>query len=158
MSFGNYRFEYVYRRVTAVQGDAIVDFWLAQRAIAHEAEARRRSGEVVLLALNPAGEIAGLSSVGLRNLPRLGGWHYVYRMFIRPADRVPYLMKEITNRSRDYLRTFEHPDYPVQGLLIVTENPKLMRPGLRKLLRRHGYQPLGRNARSLDLWRVDFRS
>ena len=152
-----YSFEIVYHRVTAQQRDAIVDFWLSYGAIDSTTEARRRSHQVVVLVRNPTGEIVGLSSVGLRNIPRLDGWHYIYRMFIRPADRVSYLMKEITNCSRDFLRSFEHPKLPMRGLLIVTENRKLMRPGLRKLLLRHGYQPLGRSTRGLDWWRVDFR-
>jgi len=38
------------------------------------------------------------------------------------------------------------------GLLIVTENPKLMRPGMRKPFQRHGYRHAGKILRGSDLW------
>jgi hypothetical protein len=58
---------------------------------------------------------------------------------VRRADRVPYLMRAVTNATRDLLRDFPYPEGPLAGLLIETENRKLMRPGIRRYLERHCY-------------------
>jgi len=81
---------------------------------------------------------------------------YHYRMFLRPEHRRPHLMRAVTNATRDYLRNFRYPDAEPAGMLIVTENRKLMRPGLKHLLERHGYEYRGRERRGLDVWLARF--
>jgi hypothetical protein len=77
-------------------------------------------------------------------------------MFLHPADRVPFLMRAVTNATRDLLRGLPHPGGPVAGMLIETENRKLMRPGIRRYFERHGYLYRGRTGRGLDLWLAPF--
>ena len=81
---------------------------------------------------------------------------YAYRMFLREQDRVPYLMNAVIARTRDFLRDFKHPKANPVGVLHVNENPKLMRPGVRRLFERHGYRYLGQNRKGQDMWLTEF--
>jgi hypothetical protein len=65
-------------------------------------------------------------------------------------------MLAVPNATRDFLRDFRHPIAQPDGMLLVTENRKLMRPGMRKLFTRHGYHYWGRNAKGEDVWAVEF--
>jgi hypothetical protein len=100
--------------------------------------------------------LAGVSTVALKPRPTDGRMLYHYRMFLRPEHRQPHLMRAVTNATRDHLRAFRHPDVAPAGMLIVTENRKLMRPGLKRLLERHGYEYRGRERRGLDVWLTRF--
>jgi hypothetical protein len=132
-----------------------VAFWLDQGALADREAARRRARQLVLLVRRPDGCLAGMSTAGVKTAAD-GRRFYAFRMYLRPEDRVPYLMREVTNRSRDLLRAGEHLQGPVAGMLIETENRKLMRRGIRRYFARHGYVYKGRNRRGLDLWLAPF--
>jgi hypothetical protein len=156
ITFHDYRLEAVYLAVGATQREEIIRFWREQRAVLNPAEAERRSREVVFMVRNGAGELAGLSSVNLTRLPDEDRPYYAYRMFLRQQDRTPYLMRVVTNVTRDFLRDFDHPQVRPVGMLIVTENPKLMRAGIHRYFERHGYRYQGRNRKGLDVWVAEF--
>lgn len=153
--FRGYRLEPVFQASSAEQRSEAVTFWLAQGAIAQRQEALRRAFELVYLVRRSDGRLAGMSTVALQTGAN-GHTFYAYRMFLRPEDRVPYLMRTITNASRDLLREFVAPDPKPAGMLIVTENPKLMRAGMARYLERHGYLYRGKNLRGLDRWWAPF--
>ncbi len=48
------------------------------------------------------------------------------------------------------------PEPKPAGMLIVTEIPKLMRPGMRRSFQRHGYLYRGKTPRGLDRWLAPF--
>ena len=102
-----------------------------------------------------SGELAGVSSVSLARTAD-GRVYYAYRMFLRPADRVPYLMWAVIAATRDFLQGYAHPQARPLGLLHINENPKLMRPGTRRFFLRHGYRYLGANGLGQDLWLAEF--
>jgi hypothetical protein len=156
ITFHDYRLEAVYLAVSDAQREEIIRFWREQRAVLNPMEAERRSREVVFMVRNGAGELAGLSSVGLARLPDQDRLYYAYRMFLRQQDRTPYLMRAVTNATRDFLRDFDHPQIQAAGMLIVTENGKLMRAGIRRYFERHGYRYRGRNRKGLDVWVAEF--
>jgi hypothetical protein len=152
----NYRLENVYLKATAEQRARLSAFWLRERAIADPWEAERRAHEAAFLVYrDDTRELAGVSSVGLKRLEE-GRTYYDYRMFLRERDRVPYLMWTVTDASRDFLREFKHPKTESKGMLIAAENPKLMRPGMRRSFQRHGYRYLGQNRKGQDLWLAEF--
>jgi hypothetical protein len=154
--FKHYRLDNVYLHATAAQRAETRNFWLREQALADPREAERRTREVVLMVRrDDTTELVGVSTVALQRL-RDSGAVYVYRMFLRREDRIPYLMRAVTNASRDFLRSFPHPQAPVAGMLIVTENRKLMRPGIRRYFERHRYQYRGKTLRGLDLWLAPF--
>lgn len=155
LKFKDYRLENVYLCASAAQRDEVMALWQAHGAVPDPSERARRSHEVVFMTRNPAGELAGVSTVGLTRLGD-GRVFYAYRMFLRPQDRAPYLMWAVTDGTRDFLRNFPHPQARAAGMLIITENPKLMRPGMKRSFQRHGYDWRGKTAFGLDIWTVEF--
>jgi hypothetical protein len=155
LRFRDHVLENVYLCTSEDQRREIMAFWLEHKAVSDPNERARRSHEVAVMVRNGEGELAGLSTVGLTRVGD-GRIFYAYRMFIRPRDRVPYLMSKVTNVTRDTLRDFAHPQGPVAGLLIVTENPKLMRPGMKREFERQGYHYQGKTPQGLDVWAVEF--
>lgn len=153
--FKDYRFENVYLQTTRDQREEIVRFWSAHDAVKDPREAERRSHEAVLLVRTTVGAFAGLSTVGFMRLED-GRLFYAYRMFLRPSDRIPYLMLAVVLATRDFLRIFPHPKFQPAGLLHVNENKKLMRPGMRRLFARNGYRFWGQTPAGEDVWGVEF--
>jgi hypothetical protein len=157
ISFRGYRLTPVYLGITDAERAEVIAMWRDARAFRDPSVAEQRSREVVLLVRHAAsGDLAGVSTVALKPRPADGRMLYHYRMFLRPEHRQPHLMRAVTNTTRDVLRDFRHPDAEPAGMLIVTENRKLMRPGLKRLLERHGYEYRGRERRGLDVWLARF--
>lgn len=150
--FGGYRLGFVHGQASPVEQEEAVAFWLAQGAIASREIARQRAGELVYLARRD-GVLAGMSTAARKTLGD-GRTFFLYRMFLAPAHRVPYLMRTMTNATRDALNATE--GKTAAGMLIETENPKLMRPGVRAYFKRHGYLYRGKTPRGLDLWLAPF--
>jgi len=153
--FRDYLLENVYLRTTEAQRSEIIALWREEEALTDQAEAERRSHEAVFLVRTASAELAGLSTVGLVRV-KDGRTFYAYRMFLRKRDRVPYRMVAVIIATRDFLRTFQHPELQPAGMLHVNENPKLMRPGARKLFERLGYRYWGRTPRDEEVWAVEF--
>jgi len=153
--FRDYRLQNVYLRTIQAQRSEIIALWREEGAVNDPAEAERRSHEVVFLVRSPSGELAGLSTVGLVRA-KDGRAFYDYRMFLRKRDRVPNLMVAVVVATRDFLKTFAHPEMQPAGMLHINENPKLMRPGARKVFERLGYRYWGKTAQDEEVWAVEF--
>lgn len=80
---------------------------------------------------------------------------YFYRMYIQPADRVFGMMRFMTLRTLDHLRSLKIKDKP-EGMAIVMENIKLMRPGICREFERAGFTCIGRTDEGFDLWTYEF--
>ncbi len=157
LRFQGYHLEPVYLSISDQQRAEVIAMWHAARAHTDPSIALQRSTEVVLLVRHEAsGELAGVSSVALKPRPSDNRLLYHFRMFLRPEHRRPYLMREVTNGTRDFLKDFTHPSGPAVGMLIVTENRKLMRPGIRAYLSRHGCVFRGRLSSGQDVWLAPF--
>ncbi len=153
--FRDYLLENVYLRTTQAQRFEIMALWLGEGALNDQAEAERRTHEAVFLVRNASGELAGLSTVGLVRI-KDGRVFYAYRMFLRKRDRVPYLMVEVIKATREFLLTFPHPGLQPAGIIHINENPKLMRPGVRKTFERHGYRCWGTTPEAEEVWAIEF--
>lgn len=156
LHFKGYRLENVYRATSAERRAEAVAFWLAQGALASRREAQRRAFELVYLVRSCHGTLAGMSTVALKYGARGQNSYYAFRMFLRREDRVPYLMRTVVNATHDLLRSLDEPAPQPAGMLIVTENPKLMRPGIRRYFQRHGYLFRGTTPAGLDVWLAPF--
>ncbi len=153
--FKDYRFENVYLRTTETQRSEILMLWRDERAGIEGANAERSSREAVFLVRALSGELVGTSNVALVRL-RGGQRFYSYSMFIRPRDRVPYLMISVCDATRDFLRNFKHPVAQPAGMLNINENLRLAKPGVRKLFERHGYRYWGQTSEGEDVWVTEF--
>lgn len=153
--FKNYLLVNTYFRITESQRNEVIHFWRQQRAVIDPVEAERRSYEVVFMVRAASGELVGVCTVGLTQLQN-GRTYYAYRMFLRRQDRVSYLMRTVAIATRDFLHDFEHPQARPEGMLIVTENPKLMRSGIRRYFERNGCLYCGKTLRGQDVWVAEF--
>jgi hypothetical protein len=152
----DYVLENVYLRTTEAQRSEILALWRDERAGLEGANAERSSHEAVFLVRTHAGELAGVSNVALVRL-KDGRRFYSMSLFLRRQDQaIPYLGITVCDATRNFLRKFKHPVAQPAGVLNVNENPRLMRPGVRKLFRRHGYQYWGQTAHGEDVWVTEF--
>lgn len=155
IDYRGYRLANVHGRLDPATAQAIMGLWLLNNVVT-PAEAQRRVNEVVYAVRNPAGELVGVNTVYTAARPGDGATYYLYRTFIRPRDRgvagLPQLMLRLTI---EYLRGLADEKGPV-GLVIVTENPKLMRRGMSALARRMGLSHLGKDSRGCDVWGLHF--
>lgn len=156
LCFKDYLLENVYLRTTEGQRAEILALWRSEEAGLEEADSLRRSHEAVFLVrASSSGDLAGVSTVALVRV-KGGRRFYSYSMFLRKRDRVPNLAVVVCNATRDFLRTFKHPVAQPVGMLNVNENPKLMRPGMRRLFARLGFRYWGQTALGEDVWITDF--
>ena len=155
LHFKDYLMENVYLRTTEAQRSEMVELWRNEGSGLEGADAERTSHEAVFLVRNPSGELAGVSTVALIRL-KDGRRFYSCSLFLRPRDRVPYLMINVCDATRDFLRTFKHPLAQPAGMLNINENPRLMRPGARRIFVRHGYTYWGQTSKGEDVWATEF--
>lgn len=154
-AFHGYPLIPVYRTVTAEQRGEAIRFWFEQGAINESCVAERRSHEPVYLARAPDGRLAGLTSVSLGRRNADGRTVYDLRIFIAPAHRIPFLVRELTDRTRALLKA-DSQRHPASGMRLVADNPKLMRPGMRRYLERHGFLYRGSDRHGVDRWFAPF--
>jgi len=147
----DYRLDTVYCSTTEAQRREIMQFWERVGAVPDAVERERRSHEVVVMVHNMRGELVGVSTVMVR-MASNGERYYYFRMFIHPQHREARLMRAVGQCTRDFLATFCHPDGEVRAMVVVTENPKLMRQGMRQLFERIGYTYNGKTSKGLDCW------
>jgi hypothetical protein len=155
LRFRHYLLENVYLRTTEAQRLEILALWHDGGVDFEATVAERHCRETVFLVRTSSGQLAGVSEVALVRVKNHRRF-YSCTMFLGTRARVPYLSLKVLNATRDFLRSFQHPKSQPAGMLIVTENRKLMRPGMRRLLTRHGYQHWGMSARDEDVWAVEF--
>lgn len=153
--FGKHTVTNLYGRVKPMHAQKIIDFWRRNGALPAGAAAAERVHQVVCVAENAAGEVVGVNTVYRAPFGPQQEPYFAYRMFIQPADRVPGMMRFMTVKAYEILKDCEMDNKPA-GIVIVTENEKLMRPGMRALLGRIGYEPVGTDHRGLDVWRQRF--
>ena len=154
-SFRGYLLIPVYRTVTVEQRREAIRFWFEEGAINESCVAERRSHELVLVARAPDGHLAGLTSVSLGRRNPDGRTVYDLRVFIAPAHRNLYLVRELTDRTRALLKA-DSERRPASGMRLVADNPKLMRPGIRRYLERHGCVYRGTDRHGIDRWFAPF--
>jgi Predicted metal-binding protein related to the C-terminal domain of SecA len=150
-NYHGYKLYNVYQKTTPDLRREIVAFWQRNKAIPDLREAERRAHEVVYLIRNPAEVIVGVSSVYTARAGNPPASYYFYRMFIQPGDRIYGMMRLVTIRTRDFLRD-EVPKPEPRGLVIITENPKLMRKGMQRVFARFGFEFVSKTQRGLDVW------
>lgn len=147
----SYRFEPVFPAPPVGIADQVVEFWLRERALPNAAAARQRVRQLVYVIYAPNGDIAGVSTAYTGQAPNLGGGFYFYRMFIRPTDRVPGMMRRVTEMTFGLLRDNTPAGGPL-GVIVVAENPKLHRPAAERQLERAGWHKIGTDPRRQPVW------
>ena len=112
------------------EGEAVLAFWLKEKAIADENQARLRLKEIVLHARDADGEMAGVCTAVPMTLPRLGQPMYYYRCFIAPRWRKSRLILYIFKRAFELLEGHATRNgYPCIGVLTELENTRFTEMG-----------------------------
>lgn len=157
LDFHGYRINEVWERTTVELRREVSDFWIREGALTDAEQARERSWQLAAIVRGQGREVIGVSTVYRDVLGRDAVPHYFYRMFIAAPHRRPILMVRVLDFTRDALKKAApiDPAYPA-GMVFVTENRKIMRPGARRMLQRHGYIFLGQTGEGLDVWRAGF--
>jgi GNAT superfamily N-acetyltransferase len=136
----------------------LVDFWLQHRAIADVREAKRRTQEVVCLAIDAEDRIAGVSTVYIVPFGPEKTPHWHYRTFVRPDCRLPGIAVRILRASLRCLAQIAASRRGLSaGLVILTENRRLKHPGWHKILIAEGMHYLGVTPDGMDVWKHDFQ-
>ena len=122
-----YRIE-PFAEVEEVTGADVLELWAREGAVP-ASEAQRRLGEVLLIALDPAGRLVGLSSAYLQHNPQLRMDLWYYRAFVAAAHRKGNLAVQLALRGRDLLERnwVEGVDRRGAGLVYEVENEGLKR-------------------------------
>jgi hypothetical protein len=106
----------------------ILDLWAREGAVP-AAEAQRRVGEVLLVARDGDGRLAGLSSAYLQHNEQLGMDLWYYRAFVAAAHRRGNLAVQLALQGRDHLERqwVDGVDRRGAGLVYEVENEGLKR-------------------------------
>lgn len=146
----------VFGAVTEELRREVVAFWLQHGAIGNQLEASKRADQLLCVARNGAGELVGVTTAYLASMQGREGRYFFCRMFIRPSSRVLQLAYALARAGVDTLRAHRHRHADVLGAALVAENPKFRLAGGRRFLGNLGWRPVGKDARGLDLWTIEF--
>ena len=144
----------LYRSIDEALAEEIMAMWQRNGVIDDVAERRRRVAEVAMGVRAPGGELVGVSTVYPGRIGQRGPF-YFYRMYIEPGHRRTRMMLRVALATRELLRNLEG-ELRLPGMVIVTENPKLMRRGAQRLFQRNGCRHLGRTPQRQDVWLTAF--
>ena len=153
--YGNYRIVDLYGQMIPHIADKIISFWRKNHALPANESGQERVRQIVLAAFNEKDEVIGVNTVYPGKLKGDGPLFFIYRQFIQPEDRVFGLMRYMTMKAWAVLGDKEIEEKP-EGVIIITENRKLMRPGIAALFNKWGWQHLGRSPKNEDIWLKKF--
>ncbi len=119
-----YIIENVWHRVTQDLEKDIVRFWTTRNALTGGAEAAERVKQVVFVARNLDGSIAGLCTVKRSFSERLNNFVYLYRTMIDQGHRRHGLAMEMFIKTRDFLedRFVKGIEPETIGILVTVQN------------------------------------
>jgi hypothetical protein len=109
-----------------ISADDVLELWAREKAI-DQAEAHRRVHEVLLVAIDSDGTLAGLSSAYLQRTPQLGMDLWYYRTYVAEAHRNSNIGTQMLWASRDHLeeRFVSGRDTRGGGVIFELENQGL---------------------------------
>ena len=132
--------------------DDLLAFWQREGAIPDPQQARARLSQVVFLARDAKGEIAGVCTAMAINPPQLGQPMYFWRSFIAPPWRSTRLIGTFLEKSCEHLGDYarEH-GYPCIGVLLELENERFKKAGRKAEWVHPRFAYIGKSPRGLDV-------
>lgn len=159
--FHNYKIYDIHQNKTPEIRAAIIEFWQRNRILPPGVDPAQRVDQVVLVSIHESGHIAGVTTVYQEDLRHIGcddsfgKKYYFYRMFIQPRDRVPRMMDFMLKMTFDVLQSIKMPDKP-EGLIVVFENRKASRRGVRRVIEKLGFIQIATDPRGNACYMRDF--
>ena len=154
--YQDYTIEPVYRKLTKQLRNEIVVFWLENGALTDIHKAKQRVDQVVFVVRNREDDIVGISTVYSTPYGDDGETFLNYRMFLHPNHRVAGMMRAVTKATRCFFNDNQTHRGTTRGMIICTENRKLMRPGMKRVLLRSEWDYVGKDDRGFDVWMFRF--
>lgn len=137
--------------------EALVQFWLDNKAIPTRAEAEAQTPQVVCVALNAQQHIVGVSKVYIDTFGENNAPYYFFRTFIRADARRLGLALRFVKFTRAHLANLLTDLTPnPQGMMIVTDNLRLKLGRINKWLSAQGFILIGKTAEQKEVWRTLF--
>jgi hypothetical protein len=122
-----YRYEKVWQKVDDQLSTEIVAFWKAESALPADEDSGNRAKQVVVVMRDGDGEIAAISTVAIKRIPRLQQPLYYYRTFCAEKHRGQRTMLDMLSHCQDALKEYntglENPE--AIGMLIELESNML---------------------------------
>lgn len=142
----------VWPAISDGDGADLLAFWKEHGAIPDASVAKARLAQVVLLARDGDGAIAGVCTALLMTPPQLGQPVYFWRSFIAPAWRKTRLIGTLLDQSCTFLGDFarEHA-FPAIGVLLELENERFKTIGRKAEWVHPHFTYIGKSARGLDV-------
>lgn len=118
-------FRYVtdWQRLDPADGEAICAMWQRDHALTSGHNVAERLSQVVAHVLDERGNIAAVSTVETKILPRLGQPMYYYRCFVATPYRDGKLVRPLLRHTQNVLEDYARANgYPCIGVLLELEN------------------------------------
>ncbi|HTA65354.1 MAG TPA: hypothetical protein VK753_07610 [Xanthomonadaceae bacterium] len=149
---GAFRFVTSWRAMTHDDNERVREFWRSHDAIANPADADKRLAQVVMYAVTPDGEVAGVSTAMPMLQPRFGQPMYYFRAFVGTDWRRTKLVRDLTNRSCDALEAFARErGFPCIGVLLELENEGFYRALRKPVWWNPRFHYVGKSDRGLEV-------
>lgn len=143
---------HVWPRISDPDATELLAFWKKEGAIPDEAQARARLSQVVLLARDGEGEIAGVCTAYPMTPPQLGQPMYFWRGFVAPKWRSTRLIGTLLSKSCDVLGAHGRDnDFPCIGILLELENARFHDAGRKAEWINPRFAYIGKSPRGLDV-------
>lgn len=139
-------------QISDKDADDLLAFWKNEGAIPDEAQAKERLKQVVVLARDGDGEVAGVCTALPMTPPQLGQPVYFWRAFIAPKWRQSRLIYTLLMQSFDHLEAFARErDYPCIGVILELENNRFGEVFRQAEWRKPHFVYIGKSPRGLDV-------
>ncbi|HET8899420.1 MAG TPA: hypothetical protein VFN09_11675 [Rhodanobacteraceae bacterium] len=139
-------------KISDRDGADLLAFWQREGAIPDETQAKARLAQVVFLARDTDGDVAGVCTALAMTPPQLGQPLYFWRAFVAPKWRSTRLIGTLLARSCEHLREYARErDFPCIGVLLELENARFREKGRRAEWVRPRFAYIGKSPRGLDV-------
>lgn len=136
--------------------EKVVDLWRRNMILTDGTNPYKRAAQVVTAALSHDGNVVGVVTVYEQTLTvplKLAGKHvYIYRQFTQRQDQRFDVMHSLSDEAVKLLDGAPG----IDGLLVKTENRKMMREGFRRYFSRRGFELIDAPRISEDVWFRDY--
>ena len=130
----------------------LLAFWKREGAIPDEAQAKARLKQVVILARDAQGEIAGVCTALPMTPPQLAQPMYFWRTFVAPKWRTSRLFFTLLTHSFDALDEYARErDFPCIGVLLELENARFGEVFRKAEWHKTHFVYIGKSPRDLDM-------
>jgi hypothetical protein len=139
----------VWQQVDPILADEIATLWLDQKALPDRRQAIDRSQQVVFIARDEDGKIAGISTAYKQLNPQIEHYFYYMRAFVHPDYRQLGLVKKLSLAVIAFfeMRFHQGLDEEVVGVFSILENKNVQQHVRDAVVLPGGYVYIGKNER-----------